>query len=731
MDGGRSLTAMLATSPALAAVGEPLEQIRRNLIAWGQALSRNTDPAYASAVEEAIRYLERQSCRVAVIGQVKAGKSSFINALIGRPGLLPSNVNPWTAVVTYLHFYHAAAAAEGARFSFFEEREWHSIADSGGPLRELTERLVPGFDTQLLSAQLHTMRMRAQARLGPDFTALLGQSHSYPTVTGDILARYVTAGGREGEQGPGWYSDITKSADLYFGGDRTGFPLTLVDTPGTNDPLLVRDEITRQSLATAEIYIVVLTAQQPLSIGDLALLRLLRGLHKDRIVIFINRIDGLRDIPNDTRRVVAHVEARLREEFPGTVFPIIVGSALWANAALAQDAAELARITDAGLVSYAASEGLGRIELAAPGRRPPAETVSTALRASGVPAVLHVVGQMQLRGNAAFAIRQIATFFLQIAQSSEVACQAQVRGLGRALGEARSTSQGRSQEIRRWRTELDQIEAAARELQSNLTLYEGSLRSLVERCASDLKLLLGRCVTGFIDHQVAALTRAYRMNSQAVWSCDSRPLRDSLQAEFIRVYRFWEAKLAQADDFMRSQLNAVVPHERLQSDVVLPQAPGQVAGNAPSIAALSQVVALDLALPWWKAWWAARPTLESRIGELRRIVQGEFDPLIQDLIDEAIATLSERSQHASRQARIGTVDIVNDIHRRSAELVAGLQQAGGGPDSEAISRMEQQLQASEAQLTRWAELKTGLSSLVMSCDILSEPRRSAIPAPPD
>ena len=80
------------------------------------------------------------------------------------------------------------------------------------------------------------------------------------------------------------------------------YPVTVIDTPGTNDPCLIRDEITRRSLETADLYIVVLTARQPLSAADVALLRILRGLHKERFVVFVNRIDELADIAANIRR---------------------------------------------------------------------------------------------------------------------------------------------------------------------------------------------------------------------------------------------------------------------------------------------------------------------------------------------------------------------------------------------------------------------------------------------
>ncbi len=723
MNGGRSLTGVLATATTLAGIGEPLERIRCDLIAWGHEIRGYAEPAYVAAIEEAIRYLERQSCRVAVIGQVKAGKSSFINALIGRPNLLPSNVNPWTAVVTNLHFYKSNPPQENANFAFFGADEWHRIAETGGPLRELTERLVPGFDPQLLNAQLQTMRLRAAALLGDNFEALLGKSHSYSTLSHNLLAQYVCSPIREGEPGPACYSDITKSADLYFGSERSGLPLILVDTPGTNDPLLVRDEITRQCLAAADIYIVVLTAQQPLATGDMALLRLLRGLHKERIVIFINRIDGLQDIAGDTKHLVAHVEARLREEFPATTFPIIAGSALWANCAMAQSTAELARPLDPRFCAYARAQGLGAIEPAVPGRRPPAEAQAALLAASGAPAIMAVLDQLLMSGNAAVAVRQLATLFLQIARSSEVTSRAQSKALARALREARSSTQSRAVEVQSWSHELDQLEATSRELQSNLKLYETSLHAQVDRCAADLRLLLRRCLAGFTERQVALLVQAWRANKSAVWVCDTRPLRDTLQDEFLRVYRFWEDRLAHTDELMSEQLEAVVPRDNAMVADSLPKVIRNPGRNSPSVVALSQTVALDLSGSWWRAWWSGRPTLESRVVELRRLIQTEFEPTIESLIEEAVAVLGERSRFAARQAQIGTLDIINDMHKRSASLVAGLQTVGSGSTPDAIEHLEQQSLDCEAKVVRWGEVRTALERLVASSETIMGARR--------
>lgn len=721
MDGARSLTSLLAVSPAFAGMGERLERIRRDLLERGHELGRIIEPAYAAPVGEAIRYLEAQSCRVAVIGQVKAGKSSFINALVGRPGLLPSDVNPWTTVVTNLHFYSAAPATESAVFTFFDNDEWSRLAEPGGMLRDLTERLVPGFSPDLLRSQLASMRLRAEQRLGPAFQALIGQRHTFATIQPEVLARYVSAGGDgSGQAGDGWLSDITKTADLFFGSDRSGFPVTLVDTPGTNDPLLVRDEITRRSLASADIYVVVLTAQQPLAIGDLALLRLLRGLHKERIVIFVNRLDGVGDIVGGARRIVEHVEARLAEEFGQTRLPIIVGSARWANAALVADAGELQSIVGPSLRAYAAANGIEPPPVPSAGQRLAPQTLATLLVLSGLPSVAQAIGRLMGEGNAAHATHQIATFFHELARTTEATARAEVRSLERAAGERRASSSARANDLARWQQELAQLRAAGGQLEANLAVYEQSLASLVERCQSDLDLLLGRTIERFTTRQIAAMTEAWRRSAVNVWQCNSAPLRDELQAEFLRVYRYWEAKLLQADSLIRAQLASVMQGGAIEGGHAVSEAPPSPTLRYPDVSALGKVVALDLAAPWWIAWWRGRPTLESRTSQLATLISAEFSPLVRELRVVAGRALSEHAQHATRQARLGTLDIVEGIHRRSSELVAELQRAEGAPDGSALAALEQQLAHGEARLAAAEALRSALSKLGEACESMSQ-----------
>ena len=315
------------------AIGAPLEAARATLLDLTTRLAGLLGEHAGPLLDVAERQLQERSCRIAVIGQIKAGKSTFINALARRPGLLPTDINPWTVVVTALHFRAAPTPPEHAGvFHLFSVDEWRELAEGGGRLRELTERLVPGFQSDLLRAQLQVMRKRAERRLGPKFPELLGQCHRYQTVSPQVLTDYVSAGDEDAWPGKRrHFSDITRAADLYFNDSPFAFPITLIDTPGTNDPFMVRDEITRRSLETPDIYVFVISALQPLSASDISTLRLLNGLHKDRIVVFINRVDQLPNPAANAAVVKTAVEKRLHLEFPTLQIPVICGSAWMGN----------------------------------------------------------------------------------------------------------------------------------------------------------------------------------------------------------------------------------------------------------------------------------------------------------------------------------------------------------------------------------------------------------------
>ena len=735
--GYRSLMAILAGTPSFESMGASLEHIRRELWLLGDEMTRHLDPAEGATVLQALRTLQGQVCRIAIIGQVKAGKSTFISALIGRPYLLPSDVNPWTTVVTSLHYTPAEQSAERAEFTFFAADEWHRIAEGGGVLRELTERLVPGFNSELLRLQLENMRRRAELRLGAQFQTLLGHRHQYDLVTRELLARYVTAGndhfqsdsGADPEAGR--YSDLTKSADLYFAGPRNGFPISMIDTPGTNDPLLVRDEITRLSLASADVYVVVLTAQQPLSATDVALLRILRGLHKDRLIVFINRIDQMRNPAVDCPRLVAHVRARLSQEFPASDIPVIAGSAWWGSCALSTVEDEIRHAANGAFDSYAASlwhdDGVplgheaGPQGVVARGAGNLADLRANLLLCSGMPSIFHAIDHLMLRGNDAYVIQQMASFLLELSRSAEIAVQAELRANERLAAQQAAPENVPENNLQQWQQEFDQLNKAAEQIDEVINVFRATLDRTVNQGILELQTSLLACVARFTDFQIARLTEAYHEQSQRVWMADATPLREDFERAYLHIVRQASGKLRNVEAIVRDHMANLLKEGVLEGLIEVGPAHAPAPNPTPDLAPLSAVLTLDLDQPWWKAWLLQRPTLESRRAELKRLIDTECASMARELVATAGQGMQQQSDMMAQQITAVTLDVVNSMRRRSMALVPGLQQeapASSTASGEDPARRANSVEGARARLAAWERLRARLASLSARCDRL-------------
>jgi GTP-binding protein EngB required for normal cell division len=386
------------------AVGTRLAKSRSAAIDLARELKDFADEKTAALLGDLAGALERSAFKIAFAGQVKAGKSSLINVLVEQPELLPSDINPWTSVITRLHFGIPGEPKSGAAFTFFAPGEWARLS-AGGKTRELTDRAFPDFNWEALKLQVETLKARAAAKIGPRFEELLGTVHSYPATDVKLLNRYVGAGNIDGlseEDRAGEFSDITKTADLFFDLAAFDFPAIVIDTPGVNDPFLIRDEITRQNLEDADICVAVLTARQPLSDADLGLLRVLKGLRKDRLIVFINKADELEGGAGIEGGLIRQVSAVLQREFPASDIQLILGSAAWANQALGKAGSGAAEPAFAFLEA-----GGGFLPEVSDLLESPSSKSNELLDRSGLPSLAVAISDAMERGEIAAAVNTV------------------------------------------------------------------------------------------------------------------------------------------------------------------------------------------------------------------------------------------------------------------------------------------------------------------------------------
>ena len=323
---------------------KPLGDLRNELNALRQVLAalRKILPealtASADAIEAAIENFEP---RISLIGQVKAGKTALANALIGAPELLPSDVNPWTSVVTAVHLNGEPPNGHSAVFRFFDEKDWDALVESGGRFGEMADRADATEEARAIEAQVASLRARTSERLGRNYRLLLGQAHRFRDFTPGLVRRYVCLGDEMESKTEGRFADLTRSADLYIKAPEFGLPLVIEDTPGVNDPFLVREQMTIETLGRASMCVLVLSAYQALSTVDLGLMRLLRTLRAEQVVIFVNRVDELTDRTAEVPRIDAAIRSILRRNGLEGEVEIVFGSAAWAHRAITGSLSDL------------------------------------------------------------------------------------------------------------------------------------------------------------------------------------------------------------------------------------------------------------------------------------------------------------------------------------------------------------------------------------------------------
>ena len=570
-------------------LGVDLGHSRKQLLAdldLVAALSGGTLTKRAAAIRARVR---NSSIRVGVIGQVKAGKSSTINALTRRAGLLPSDVNPWTTVVTRLHFGHPTGKSSGAVFRFFNDAEWDRLANRGGRLGELTEGLLEDYKREKLSEQVSAMRARAEQRLGAKFATLLGKAHRFDTVTTDLLTHYVAAGDDPDQDEPnptvGRYADITHSAEIFFPQTPFGYPLTLIDTPGVNDPLLIREEITQQSIENCDHFVVVLSAHQTLNRSDMRLIRLLKALNRDRFVVFVNRLDEIRDPAGEFDKLQDRLVDHLRRELDGKDISVVLGSAAWANFALTGNEDllnrdSLARFVDArGLAEPAkALDPAGH--LTDPAR-------AQAYLASGMQQLMQVISEMVMTGTAARTLEEAsADLFSVVRQAVE---RAQIR---LTLSDESADDFKPIATMAQISDMIEMVDSRSRDCRQSLT---DATTSAFAAMLGEMADTVERFNRTQVDDIRDALKRSRRSGEV---TCDVDPLRRALEVVIANGFERLRTKLIRDARMFESAVRSQLPEAVAQRIKSVRFGTTALSVRQPQMDALSRTISVELSLSW-------------------------------------------------------------------------------------------------------------------------------------
>jgi hypothetical protein len=426
----------------------------------------------------------------------------------------------------------------------------------------------------------------------------------------------------------------------------------------------------------------VVSALQPLSAGDIAMLRLLNGLYKDRIVVFINRIDQLPNPASDAAAVRAIIDKRLRVEFPALQIPIVCGSARLASLRLESDRAD--RAVRHPSRAIAVRNATLQAMLEAPGdrlsdERPRAPTIHMS---SGVSEVSAAITKLMCTSGIAMLLRQIAVCLAELVRTSEVTNRAELESID-ALVEARhQESAALRRRIEQEQASLASFGERADQLQASLQEVEAHFKELVASVTEVLRHRLGDLVREFAEKESGALRAALQERPrQAVWRCDIMPLRHELEAAYLAACEQATADLDRIEQFLYPQLKRIVASLLPAYNGSLLEVPAWPQGVMPSVTALGDKVTMDLGTSWWSRWFAGRRAAEERAVHLRYLIEEDFLKIGDELVEEAEAYLCERVDYVMRRVNAIGSGLRTGIERRGANL-AKERALLDGPDQE-------------------------------------------------
>ncbi len=547
---------------------------------------------------------------ITMIGQIKSGKTTLVNAMAGRPDLLPADVNPWTSVVTSLHFNAPRPAnAPIATFQFFNQGEWEHLVENGGRMGELSSRAGADQELEKVQRQVAEMREKTKERLGRKFELLLGQEHRYQYLDDTLVQRYVCMGDEfddlSVEEKQGQFADITKSADLYLTAANIPRAFCIRDTPGVNDTFMMREQITIKSIRDSKICVVVLSAHQALSATDMGLIRLISNVKSRQVVIFVNRIDELQD----PAKQIPEIRASLLDTLANNSGPenpaIVFGSGYWANMALLGTTGDMIEESAQALENYAASD----ISPDVTGM----DNDRAVWANSGLPALFDEL-----------CARIVESSGAKVLASSRKRAANYVAGL-RASSSIVSL---RSDSDQVQRLSNEEVQALVDEIERDAigTLHE-RLDIVFDRFSSRTDQAHKR----FLDRALESLLQHLELyGDHEVWQYSPDGLRMLLRTGYQVMRRNYadacdECFEATADILTRAYGEVFA----VQADNFQVEAPS--APDVPPPVTLAQTIALDLKTSWWKGWWGRRKGYRAFASGFYDLIEAETSPIVDEL----------------------------------------------------------------------------------------------------
>ena len=195
----------------------------------------------SSELEKIKEYLNKQTFSIGITGVMNAGKSTMLNALMGKE-VLGTNVIPETANLTVLKYNNTPSA----KVVYWNKSDWEHIQKSAKSIESMAtfvEQTNKSFKDTLDSYVLEKSRE--------------------DEIDVDSLSEYTSASTSDKK------CNLVKHVELYSPLDFLQDGIEIVDTPGLDDIVIQREEITKEYLSKCDVILHLMNVSQSATQKDI------------------------------------------------------------------------------------------------------------------------------------------------------------------------------------------------------------------------------------------------------------------------------------------------------------------------------------------------------------------------------------------------------------------------------------------------------------------------------
>ncbi|MBM7704405.1 dynamin family protein [Metabacillus iocasae] len=232
----------IAWNPLANRYARTLERVER--ILQEGSLENVIDKGFISKIEAFIKQCREPEFHIAIIGVVKAGKSTLINALLGME-LASTSVTPETAVLTKVRSGHGK---NKVKIRFYNQVEWNALWRSANENKHST--------------------------FFKEYNALQADHEKVQWVNHEEVTLYPTSNEELKEVVKEWTSSkdpkhyFVKEVEIGLADFNLPEQVVFVDTPGLNDAVRYRSDVTRNYIDRANA-VILCAFSKTLNTGDL------------------------------------------------------------------------------------------------------------------------------------------------------------------------------------------------------------------------------------------------------------------------------------------------------------------------------------------------------------------------------------------------------------------------------------------------------------------------------